>query len=449
MSPCLVSGPIYALKVSFVEFTHRSGLATFATVFCVIDIESSGGKYGQEAMIEIAAFRYDGTEVVDQLVSLVHPHRPVQAFVQKMTGITPKMLQRAPRFHELAKRLIEITEDAVIVGHNVPFDYRMLRQEFERLGYPYERDTLDTIKLAEELLPDMESYGLSKLCDALGLYRKDKHRAESDARATLELFEILRSKDRQKKISIFEQSVQSNDRLKDKLKDFQTMIKARRGTFYIHDAQGQLLYLGASDNIPAAVNRLFMADTERAAKLREESHSVRSEATGNWLVARIKRNEEMAEAKPRYGKPHTPRFQHALIARGKGAQAELQLVPLEKLGKRLPLLQTEQNRAGWRALRHFNGFKPERRQAIIEWLEAPPEQALVGGAGRFRGEGTAFIVEEGHLLGYRFFKLNQQWQDREKLRQNMTPVSPQAAYDHWLKLGLLAGDFGSWRKKLQ
>lgn len=392
-------------------------------------------------MIEIAALRYDGNEVVDQLISLVHPHRPVQAFVQKMTGITPKMLQRAPRFHELAKRLIEITENAVIVGHNVPFDYRMLRQEFERLGYPYERDTLDTIPLAEELLPNLESYGLDKICDALGIYRKDKHRAENDARATLELFEILRSKDRQKKISIFEQRVQRNDRLKDKLKDFQTMIKARRGTFYIHDAQGQLLYLGASDNIPAAVNRLFMADGERAANLRAQSHSVRSEATGNWLVARIKRNEEMAGAKPRYGRRHTPRFQHAMVATGKGTKVELQLVPLEKLGQRTPLLKTEQKRAGWRALRHFSGFKDERRQALVSWLKAPPERALVGAPGRTRGEGTAFIVEQGRLQGYYFYKLNHQWQDAEKLRQNMTPVNPQPAYDHWLRLGLLAGDF--------
>ena len=86
-------------------------------VFCVLDIEGSGGPFGKEAIIEIAVYRYDGEEVVDQLISLVHPHREVQKFVTKMTGITDKMLMRAPRFHEIAKRFAE-------EGIEIPFAQR-------------------------------------------------------------------------------------------------------------------------------------------------------------------------------------------------------------------------------------------------------------------------------------------------------------------------------------
>ncbi|MGB0177242.1 MAG: PolC-type DNA polymerase III, partial [Owenweeksia sp.] len=69
-------------------------------MYCILDIESTGGPFGKEAIMEIALFRYDGSEIVDQLISLVHPHREVQQYVSKITGITSKMLLRAPRFHE-------------------------------------------------------------------------------------------------------------------------------------------------------------------------------------------------------------------------------------------------------------------------------------------------------------------------------------------------------------
>lgn len=393
-------------------------------------------------MIEIAAFRYDGQEIVDQLVSLVHPHREVQQFVQKMTGISTKMLARAPRFHEIAKRLLEITEDAVIVGHNVEFDYRMLRQEYSRLGYPFERDTLDTIPLAQEMIPDLPSYGLEAICTALGIYRKDKHRAESDARATLELFEILREKDQAKKISILGQSIQNNEHFKDKLQDFQRSLKIKRGLFYIHDAEGRLLYLGASDNIKAALNRLFMAETDQAEKLREQSYSVRGEATGNWLVARIKRQEEWQAAAPKFNAAKALKLTHALVADKRSQEAQWQVVPLEKLGKRSPLVRLESARAGMRALRLLAQQPKKSRSTVRELLEAMPQQLVLRGRGRKRGEGTVFLVEEGRLVGYRYFSLNEQWSRGDQLRRNMTEIQEhQQHYLELLKLGLVTGDF--------
>ena len=91
-------------------------------MYAVLDIEATGGKKGEEDIIEVAIYRYDGRQVVDQLISLVCPERKIDAYVQKLTQITPKMVKTAPKFHELAKRIIEITDGAVLVGHNVEFD---------------------------------------------------------------------------------------------------------------------------------------------------------------------------------------------------------------------------------------------------------------------------------------------------------------------------------------
>ena len=70
------------------------------------------------------------------------------------------MLQNAPKFYEIAERIVQITEDCVIVAHNASFDYRILQTEFRRLGFPFERKSLCTVSLSKILLPDQPAYSL-------------------------------------------------------------------------------------------------------------------------------------------------------------------------------------------------------------------------------------------------------------------------------------------------
>ena len=110
------------------------------------------------------------------------------------------MVLTAPKFHEIAKRVVEITQDSTLVGHNIDFDYRMLRQSFKRLGYDFKINTLDTIPLAKKLIPEEKSYSLSKLCKSIGIPLTEAHRASGDARATLDLFKLLMIKDKSNEI---------------------------------------------------------------------------------------------------------------------------------------------------------------------------------------------------------------------------------------------------------
>lgn len=96
-------------------------------MYAILDIESTGGKYNEEGITEIAIYKYDGTRIVDEFVSLVNPERKIQSFVIGLTGITNQMLQNQPKFYEIANRILEITEGCIIVAHNAKFDYRMLR----------------------------------------------------------------------------------------------------------------------------------------------------------------------------------------------------------------------------------------------------------------------------------------------------------------------------------
>lgn len=393
-------------------------------------------------MIEIAAFRYDGEEVVDQLISLVHPHRKVQPYVSKITGITEKMLARAPRFHEIAKRLLEITEDAVIVGHNVEFDYRMIRQEYDRLGYQFERSTLDTIALAEQLIPGLKSYGLDNLCEELGLNRPSRHRAEHDARATLELFEILRDKDQKKGINSFEQSILEGDYHKDKIRDLLRSVKHNRGIYYLHDRHGKLLYLGASDNIKAAINRLFMGDSERIMALKDQSHSLKVEATGNWLIARIKKDEELRESKPSFNKHQNLEFKLGLFVDFRSKPASIRLLELEGAGKKQPLFKVSSLTAANRALRMYQRQKDaEKKSSLLNSIKDFPGKTLIQAKGRQSAERSVFVIEEGVLKGYLFYKLNDKLKSWDRVHHLMTPIHEDAKYLDLLKLGLLSGEF--------
>jgi len=67
-------------------------------MFAILDIETTGGKYNEEGITEIAIYQHNGQIVTDQFISLVNPERPIQPFVEKLTGINSKMLRNAPRF---------------------------------------------------------------------------------------------------------------------------------------------------------------------------------------------------------------------------------------------------------------------------------------------------------------------------------------------------------------
>jgi len=265
-------------------------------MYVVLDIESSGGKVNEEAIIEIALFRFDGKEVVDQLISLVHTERPIQAYVQNMTGITPNMLIRAPRFHEIAKRIVEITEDAVLVGHGVSFDYRMLRMEFERLGYTFEKSTIDTVNWSRKLFPELESYKLNKLCDTLGIWLPRSHRAGDDARATVDLFKKLIDRDLDKRILSLGSKGDQNEKPANKLQSLLTQVKNGSGIYYLHNEKGELLKAGMAEKLHNELSRIFLSPEATDVALQEKVKSIKTEMAGSTTLARMRYHAERVKS---------------------------------------------------------------------------------------------------------------------------------------------------------
>ena len=248
-------------------------------MYAILDIETTGGQFNEEGITEIAIYKFDGHEIVDQFISLVNPEKPIQPFVVKLTGINNAMLRSAPKFYEVAKRIIEMTEDSVVVAHNASFDYRILSTEFRRLGYDFQKETLCTVELSKKLIPGQLSYSLGKLVRALGIPMADRHRASGDAMATVKLFKMLLAKDLEKEIvkSLIKTEIKTG--LSPKLLDIVEHLPSKTGIYYIHNEKGDLIYIGKSKNIKKRVNQHFSGTSRKCLKIQLEVYAVTFEET--------------------------------------------------------------------------------------------------------------------------------------------------------------------------
>lgn len=267
-------------------------------MYTILDIETTGGQFNEEGITEIAIYKFDGHEIVDQFISLVNPEKPIQPFVVNLTGINNAMLQTAPKFYEVAKRIIEITQDTILVAHNAHFDYRILRTEFARLGYNFEIPNICTVELAKKLIPDQASYSLGKLVRALGIPMADRHRASGDALATVKLFKLLLAKDHEKEIVKSYIKTEVEKGLSPKLKEMVDKIPSTTGIYYIHKEDSSVLYIGKSRNMKKRVNQHFAGTTKKCKKIQAEVFDVSYEETGTELIALLKENAEIKINRP-------------------------------------------------------------------------------------------------------------------------------------------------------
>ena len=277
-------------------------------MYTIVDLEATGGKFNEESIIEIAIYKFDGVSITDQFISLVNPEKEIHPYVEKLTGISSKMLKTAPKFHEIAKRVIEITSDSVLVAHNAQFDYRILQLEFKRLGFDFSMKSICTVILSQELLPDQQSYKLGRLSRSLGIPIKDRHRASGDALATVELFKILLEKDVKQEIirkSIVEFPGEKMDNI---FKDVIDNLKENTGVFYIYNESNELVYIDFSKDIKNKLIKLFTSKKFIPKYVQNNFKTIKVHPTGNVHIAILKTLQEIDSLKPKINNNVDPKI---------------------------------------------------------------------------------------------------------------------------------------------
>jgi DNA polymerase-3 subunit epsilon len=274
-------------------------------MYAIVDIETTGGSARIERITEIAIYLHDGNQITGEFVSLVNPERNIPYFITNLTGITNEMVEDAPRFFEIAKTIVELTEGRTFVAHNARFDYSFIRQEFKNLGFNYKRNILDTVALSRKLFPGHRSYSLGNICKDLRISINGRHRAAGDAFATVKLFEMTMEKD--KELNGNKSALLKNTRiskLNPKL-DIEKIDKVPEapGIYYFYNESGDLIYIGKSRNLQQRISTHLSNNTStRSMEMRDLIADIDWELTGSELIALLKESFEIKANKPVYNR---------------------------------------------------------------------------------------------------------------------------------------------------
>lgn len=369
------------------------------------------------------------------------------------------MLRNAPKFYEVAKRIVEITEDCILVAHNADFDYRILKTEFKRLGFSFKRKTLCTVELSKQLIPDMASYSLGKLTRALGIPVSDRHRASGDALATVKLFKLLLQKDLEKVIIKNAVKEEQKSNLAPNLIAIIEELPSDIGVYYIHNADGDIIYIGKSKNIRKRIRQHFTNKNSKSKKIQALVSSVTYEKTGSELAALLKESEEIKKNKPIFNRAlRRSIFTHALYSyTDKNGYINLKIDKAN--GKETPIT-TFSNRASgkhfmFKAVEDYNlcqkltglyatktscfeyevkecmgaciNLEPpdiynQRVKKLIQKYSYDNKNILIIDKGRTVDEKSVYLIENGIFKGMGYFNLYHQITNKDVLESLITPM---------------------------
>jgi DNA polymerase-3 subunit epsilon len=271
--------------------------------YAIVDIETTGGSPKNSKITEIAIYKHTGAEIIDEYSTLINPEIPIPPFIVNLTGISDHMVQNAPKFFEVAKQIVEFTEDCVFVAHNVGFDYGVLRTEFRSLGFDFRRPHLCTVRTSRYILPGHDSYSLGKLTRKLGIELTDRHRAGGDALATAKLFTLLFETDKNN-LGTFIQEEVNPKRLHPNL-DIEVLdeLPNKAGVYKFFNEFNQLIYIGKSIHIKKRVEQhLRNGKTKKGLQMQKEVSRIEYELTGSELIALLKESQLIKEHQPVYNR---------------------------------------------------------------------------------------------------------------------------------------------------
>ncbi|MFZ2176311.1 MAG: DEDD exonuclease domain-containing protein [Rhodococcus sp. (in: high G+C Gram-positive bacteria)] len=239
------------------------------TTFVVVDLETTGGRPGEDAITEIGAVKIRGGEVIAEMATLVDPGRSVPPHIVEITGITSAMLIDAPSIERVLPAFLEFAKGAVLVAHNAPFDTGFLAAAAAATDTPWPRFTvLCTVKLARRVLTRDEapSVKLSSLARLFDVGTTPTHRALDDARATVDVLHALIDR-------VGNQGVHSLTELVDYLPGISSHQRAKRslashlphapGVYLFRGPSDEVLYVGTASDLRRRVRNYFTGSETR------------------------------------------------------------------------------------------------------------------------------------------------------------------------------------------
>ena len=167
---------------------NASSSHIFQETYTVFDIETTGLDPYKDKIIEIAAVKMKGNEIIDRFSELVNPEIPIPAEITKLTSITDEMVANSGNISEVLPKFIKFADGTILVAHNAKFDIGFVKQKALEEKLEFHLGFIDTLVLSRILIPEIRKFGLSSLVSYFNIELPNHHRATDDAEATAKVF---------------------------------------------------------------------------------------------------------------------------------------------------------------------------------------------------------------------------------------------------------------------
>lgn len=284
--------------------------------FVAIDVETTGLKPRQQRVIEIALIRYKSGVEIERYESLLNPDRNIPTYIVNLTSITNTHVEEAPRFHEIAERVIEFIGDAMVVGHNVSFDLSFINAELSRADRPeLINERLDTMGMSMKLLSGLRKPNLDRVAAQVGLRPRKIHRAGGDAELTAEVaIRLVEEAVRQGITSIDQLKAVSHlvaRRPRDDVgrgrsvmdRDWLKEIPRKPGVYLMKDQFGNVIYVGKAKSLRERVSSYYsqpLGYTRKMDGLLESMVKIDTTVVGSEIDALLLEAQLIRRYQPRY-----------------------------------------------------------------------------------------------------------------------------------------------------
>lgn len=237
--------------------------------YVYLDLETTGGNPVHDRITEIAAVRVEDGVQVARWSTLVNPQTRIPPFIESLTGISDAMVADAPAFEEVAPRLLELLDGAVLVAHNVRFDHGFLLHAFERMERPLRIKTLCTVRLSRKLYPQHKGHGLDAIMRRHGLHNSARHRAMGDVDTVLDWLRLAAAELGIESVrAAAAQLLQGSASLPPQLETAVQDVPQSCGVYLFYGEGSVPLYIGKSVKLRSRVMSHFQAAGREAREMR-------------------------------------------------------------------------------------------------------------------------------------------------------------------------------------
>lgn len=277
----------------------------FPEKMVLLDCETTGGRAKYHRVIEIGLLVIEKGQLVESWQSFINPETIIPRHIQKLTGISPKMVENAPKFGEISEILHEKLKGRTLVAHNARFDYSFLKSEFERAGITYSTKPLCSVKISRNLYPQFKRHGLSEIIRRFDLNIENRHRALDDAQMIYGFFIRTSAIYSAQEISACCKQLLKRASLPPLLDpDEISKIPNTSGVYYFYSQQGELLYVGKSVNLRTRVLSHFSSDYKNSKEFQmsQKTAHVTFETTPGDFGAQIRESHQIKSLAPLYNR---------------------------------------------------------------------------------------------------------------------------------------------------